>query len=227
MTTINTDRYIYPPRPNTSVPREETQYFRDLGWVAQLKYNGSRTVIKHLPTGKIELWNRHAERFRTYHAPEWLKDQIKDTFERLDLAPDQYHILDGELIDQKHTAIKDTIAIWDIIVRNGEHLLDTTYESRYTSLYNKISTQENWTYQGHDLGIKLADNIIFAKNHTGSQWDKIWQTVATINEPYGDRPLLEGLVLKDTTGRLERGFKEKNNGSWQIRSRVKTGRHNF
>ena len=227
MNTISTDRYIYPPRPNTSIPREESEYFQSLGWAAQLKYNGSRTIIKHLPTGKIELWNRHAERFRTYHAPDWLLEQITQTIKELQLAPDQYHILDGELIDQKHTAVKDTIAIWDIIVRNGEHLLDTTYESRYTSLHNKVSNKENYTHQNQDLGIKLTDNTLLAKTYTKDQWDTAWDIVHKTNQPYGDRPLLEGVVLKDLTGRLERGYKEKNNGSWQIRSRIKTGRHNF
>lgn len=227
MATISTDRYIYPPRPNTSIPREEAGYFQELGWVAQLKYNGSRTVIKHLPTGKIELWNRHAERFRTYHAPDWLLDQIKQALEAFELAPDQYHILDGELIDQKHTAVKDTVAIWDIIVRNGEHLLDTTYESRYGSLYSRVSTQETWAFRGNDFGIKLADNVFFARNFGSGEWDRAWETVGRTNESFGDRPLLEGVVLKDLSGRLERGFREKNNGAWQIRSRVKTGRHNF
>lgn len=227
MTTIATDKYIYPPRPKTSLPYGETGFFKQMGWVAQYKYNGSRCIIKHLPNGKIELWNRHAERFRTYNAPTWLQDQIKNSLYKLGLNPNGYHVLDAELLDQKHAAIKDTIAIWDVLVRDGEYLLGTTYNERHTSLHNMISCEERWVYQSYDFGIKLDENVFFVTNLEASQWDGAWETVLEVNKPFGDRPLLEGLVIKDPNGVLERGWKEANNGEWLVRCRVKTGRHNF
>lgn len=224
-TKITADKYIYPPRPQTTLPRTELEYFQELGWIAQIKFNGSRCMIKHLPDNTIQLWNRHGERFRTYNAPEWLQQEIKQALYKLGLEPNQLHLLDGELLDQKHVAIKDTIVIWDILVQNGYHQLGTTYRQRYASLYDSLSTQERYTHKEHDLGIKLEEHVIFAENHRN--YNKIWDLVDSINKPHPDRPILEGVVLKDLDGTLERGYNEKNNHSWLVRSRVTTGRHNF
>lgn len=227
MIAIATDKYIYPPRPKTSLPFEEVSFFKDLGWVAQYKYNGSRCVIKHLPNGKIELWNRHAEKFRTYNPPTWLQDQIRDSLYKLGLSPTGYHLLDGELLDQKHVAIKDTVVIWDILVRDGQHLLGTTYGERHSTLHDAISTEERWLYKSYDFGIRLDEKVLFATNFAAGQWDGVWSTVLEVNKPFDNRPLLEGLVIKDPNGVLERGWRESNNGDWLVRCRVKTGRHNF
>ena len=227
MKTTLVDTYIYPPRPKTSLPFEETSFFKTMGWTAQLKYNGSRCLIKHLPNNTIQLWNRHGERFRTYNPPDWLQEEIKTSLYQLGLQPNQHHLLDGELLDQKHNAIKDTIAIWDILIKDGQHLLGTTYTHRHTLLYNNLSNKENWEYKGYDFGITLTEHILLAKTHPPTEWNTLWNMITKVNQPHPDKPLLEGLVIKDPNGTLERGWKETNNGEWQVRCRVKTGRHNF
>jgi ATP-dependent DNA ligase len=221
--TITTSKYIYPPRPTQSVPRGETNFFATLGWKAQLKYNGSRCLVKHLPDNTIQLWNRHGERFRTYHLPEWLEEQITQTLRGLNFKADQLHILDGELIDQKHRSLKDTIALWDVIVENGEHLLGTTYQERYSRLED-FSTLEKYSFGEIPIGYRLNDNLLMPTFET--DFEHLWDTVDKVNKPF-DTPLLEGIVLKDPTGVLERGWKEINNSDWIIRSRVTTGRHLF
>jgi hypothetical protein len=42
-----------------------------------------------------------------------------------------------------------------------------------------------------------------------------------------NRVALEGIVYKDPLGVLEPGYKEKNNTTWLIKSRITTGRHRF
>jgi len=224
---ITTDKYVYPPRPKTSLPREETTFFKNCNWTAQLKYNGSRCMIKHLPDNSIQLWNRHGERFRTYHTPEWLQEEIRNSLYKMGLEPNQYHLLDGELLDQKHSAIKDSIAIWDILIKDGEHLIDTTYHHRYNTLIDAITTQETWAYKGQDFGITLTEHIFLARTYKPEEWDSLWDMVEKVNAPNPDKPLLEGIVIKNPEGILERGWKESNNGDWLVRCRVKTGRHNF
>lgn len=234
---VPTTQYIFPPRAETCIPKDDATVFLDMGWKPQLKYNDSHALIKILPEPhKIELWNRHGERFRTYTAPDWLTEQLEQVAGALGLPNNQYHLLDGGLLDQKHQAIKDTIVIWDILVQNDEHLLGTTYQERYDILKNSISTEEPYwythpTHDPIDFGIKLTDNIILARQYDASDWDHIWETVHTINAPFSTKndvkPVLEGVVLKDPNGRLEMGYKEKNNTDWMVKSRVKTGRHRF
>ena len=178
-------------------------------------------------------------RDRTYTPPDWLQEELREAGRSLGLNPDKLNILDGGLLDQKHAAIKDTLVIWDILVRDGEHLLDTTYSERYDTLvqtaHHGISSLETWWYnhKSHepvDFGYKLTDHVILAKDYPGEDLEKIWRTVETVNAPYtigkDVKPLIEGVLIKNPHGKLELGFTEKNNGSWMAKSRVKTGRHN-
>lgn len=239
--TANADQYIYPPRSQDAIPRDQTDVFKTLNWVAQYKYNDSHCLVKYCPNGDIQLWNRHAERFRTYTLPDHIRDQLASIGILLGHRPDHLTILDGGLLDQKHRAIKDTIVIWDMLVINNEHLIGTTYQNRHDRL-RSISSLETWNYhnQMHEpvpFGHKLSDDVFMPWNIPAEQWDHAWGTIELVNSPfttgvpehpeYSCKPVLEGLVFKDPTGVLEMGFKEKNNDHWMIRSRVKTGRHNF
>lgn len=241
MLQVKHDQYIFPPRSADAIPRDDTEFLGEMDWIGQLKYNDSRCVIKYCADGTVELWNRHAERFRSYHAPEHLVEQLLQLREILGLASDCVSMLDGGLLDQKHAAIKDTIAIWDILVRDDQHLIGTRYIDRYTSLFPKAD-HGLWIYEhkAHDpisLGHQFTEDLLIPTNHPATEWDSLWDTVATINTPftigtpnatnYEIKPLIEGLVFKDPTGTLEMGFKEKNNDSWMMRSRVQTGRHLF
>ena len=233
---VTPTQYIFPPRAEVCTPKDDANVFLELGWCPQFKYNDTRTTIKILPNHKIELWNRHGERLRSYTTPDWLIEQLQQAAVILGLTSDNYHLLDGGLLDQKHKAIKDTIVLWDILVRDNEHLLGTTYQARYNSLKDRISTQETYwyTHPSHDpidFGIKLTDNIILARQYKTTDWETIWNTVHTINAPFTNnndiKPILEGVVLKLGEGKLTMGFKERNNTDWMVKCRVKTGRHRF
>lgn len=238
---IKHDQYIFPPRSKDAIPRADTEIFGMLGWVAQLKYNDSHALIKYCADGNIELWNRHAERFRTYHAPAELIEQLQEIGHRLNVKPGTVTILDGGLLDQKHVAIKDTIALWDILVHNDEHLVGTTYIERYDRILD-AATRDPWIYEnkGHGpipLGSKFTKDVLIPQNWESCEWDNCWDLTATVNAPYTTgtpgspdydcKPVIEGLVFKDPNGVLELGFKESNNDAWMMRSRVMTGRHRF
>jgi hypothetical protein len=231
--------FIYPPRPDKCLPRADTEILGEMGFLAQLKYNDSRCLIKYLPDGEIQLWNRHGEKFRDYTAPDSLLAELHTVQKILGLSPTGYHLLDGGLLDRKHKAIKDSIVIWDILVRDGEHLLGTTYLDRYNSLH---VSQEAWNYQHpngstYQLGLALTDNILIPECHSASKWPELWNMIDEINatwtigkptdKNYQCHPLIEGLVFKNPSGELEMGFSERNNSSWLMRSRIETGRHRF
>lgn len=236
---VKTDQYIFPPRAAEAIPREHTDFLADLGWIAQLKYNDSRCNIKYCDND-IELWNRHAEKFRSYHCPDHLKQELRMIGERLGVKPGTITILDGGLLDQKHSLVKDTIVLWDILALNNEHLIGTTYGERYDRLH-KI-TNGTWTHEVPtmgpvEFGLKLTKSVFVPESYTHEYWDELWDLVYKVNAPYTIgtpnsanyeiKPILEGLVLKDEQGKLEFGFREKNNDSWLCRSRIQTGRHRF
>lgn len=238
---VKHDQYIFPPRAQDAIPRADTEIFGDLGWIAQLKYNDSHLIVKYCADDSIELWNRHAERFRTYYPPSELMAELYLIGERLGVQTGTVTMIDGGLLDQKHQAIKDTIVLWDILVYNDQHLLGTTLDARYTQL-SAAATTEPWVY-GHpahapqEFGLMFTKNIFIPRNWEPCMWDHAWDIVNTVNAPwttgtpksknYEIKPVLEGLVFKDPLGTLEMGFKERNNDTWLCRSRVQTGRHRF
>lgn len=219
-----TTSYIYPPRPEYNIPVESLPLFKSENWAAQLKYNGTRLLIKIKEDNSIELWNRHKRKLEAYTPTKELEEQLQSLKEIFELE-NENQLLDGELIHSKHPAMKHKIAVWDILVKNGTHLIGETYENRYQSI-KIFSSLENFTHNGHTIGKKITEDIFIPDLIKQEDWEKEWERVKEINRPYS-QPLVEGLMLKDLAGKLEHGFKEKNNSSWQIRCRVKTGRHNF
>lgn len=220
--------YIFPPRAQDAIPLSETTLFAQMDWIAQFKYNDGRALIKYLPGEPIELWNRHAEKFRTYSAPDRLIQQLEAVHQKLGLSRTSWSLLDGGVLDQKHRAIKNTIVIWDILVLDGVHLLGSTYGDRHNFLTGKLDSGSSWIFNNIDFGIRVNDDILVPRNIPGDKWQEAWSIVEEANKAYDkNSPLLEGLVLKDGSGKLKPGFKEKNNDHWQCRSRVTTGRHRF
>jgi len=230
---VESTRYIFPPRPQSAMPFNDVVFFTEVGWGWQYKVNDSRCEIKYLPDGSVELWNRHAERFRSYHCPDWLEDQLLAVRDQLGLSSSEYHLLDGGLYDQKHAAIKDTIVIWDILVRDGMHLLGTTYKERFDSIATG-TTPYNFSHETYEHPIQFGLCYEDTPNVFHLEWNpcgdprSCWDMVHVINKPFdANSPLIEGMVFKDPDGRLEMGMSEKNNESWLCRTRVKTGRHPF
>jgi hypothetical protein len=159
----------------------------------------------------------------------------------LGLSDSKVSMLDGGLLDQKHQAIKDTLVVWDILVRDDTHLLGSTLADRYDSL-QRFTTENLWLYEHPqhapvNFGHTFTPDIFLPNNWDGCRWDEAWDVVNTVNAPfthgkYGDpdyeiKPVLEGLVFKNPKGELGMGFNEKNNDEWMMRSRVPTGRHPF
>ncbi len=209
--------YIYPPRTKLAVPRTQCEIYSQKGWIAQYKYNDTRTLIKLRTNGRIELWNRHAQRL-IYNAPIPLQEQIQTLRETLP----GYTLIDGGLLHNKHKAIKDTLVLWDIIILCNEYQTKPTYQERHQKLINM--TTGPYYHNNIEIGRCITDNIIVPSNHT--QFTQAWATVDRVNQPY-EQPLIEGIVMKDPNSRLKRATKPINNNEWMVRSRVTTGRHNF
>lgn len=227
MIPVKQSQYIYPPRPNTAIPREMSTQLLESdnkslwdGWKAQLKYNDTRCLIKLREDGNIELWNRHAERL-SYSPPVLMLDGLRHIHS---LLGEGYHLLDGGLIHHKHPHIKNTLVLWDLLVLKGEHLIGTTYSDRYQHVLS-LTTSDNYIYKGLDFGHSITDDIFVP-----SMWDlkeatEAWSVVDMAN--CDQSVVLEGIMLKNTQAALQFGFSSKNNEDSMVRSRITTGRHIF
>ncbi len=152
--------------------------------------------------------------------------QLDHTFTMLGLDKSKNNVIDCELLHSKHRAVKNSLVIYDILVRNGEHLVGTTYKERYDFLHT--ASTDNWEFMGHNIGVLLQPNIMLARSYEPVAWPSLWNTVDAINKNFEPQsPFLEGVVLKRPSSKLEYGFAEKNNAFWNVRSRIETGRHKF
>lgn len=225
---VTETHYIFPPRAEYCIPRNQVEPYFDQGWKAQIKYNDTRLLIKYLPEERVELWNRHGMRIN-YTPPESLLEQINSLRTKLNIK--DLTILDGGLLDSKHVAIKDQIVLWDILVHNGEHLLGTTYGERFDRILSigagpHLYDPYHKKHPTLDIGLSITTDIFCPRWYERINYAQIWEIVQIANAPF-PTPVFEGCVVKDPQGILEMGFRIKNNTGWQAKSRVKTGRHQF
>ena len=202
---------IYPPRPEEVIPRNiDIRWLH--AWILQIKYNDTRVVISIEKDG-IKIYNRHKEPLKKHKPTQGLLDDINNLRQTLNITDNT--ILDGGLLND------DTLALWDILKHNNKPLIGTTYAERAARL-RAISNEENLPRLGH----KISDHIWTPHNWDWNERDQIWDIVAQTNKTE-NRVALEGIVYKDPLGVLEPGYKEKNNTTWLIKSRIATGRHRF
>lgn len=228
--------FIYPPRPaKDPISRAQWAYPRKYGMVAQYKLGDSRNELSYLPDGSYEMFTRHGTPHKAYKVPAFLDAEIRAARKLLGLSANQWSYLDGGVLHSKHPTIDNTIVIWDILVRDDEYLLGTTYEERHQWLYETAGRLKKGVFamNGLELGTMVSDHVFVLKN-LGQDWDKIWDDITKVNLQNGFdeskarpgcEPSIEGLVFKLPSGKLERAFVEENNNGWCLRTRVKTRRH--
>lgn len=222
--------YIYPPRATTCIQRADLGILARQGWSSQLKYNDTHILLDYDGPNLIYLWDRHG-RHPNYQPTLALANELAAIGNNLTArhGPGR-HLLDGGLLHDKHAAIKNTIVIWDMLVLNSKHQLQTTYKQRYEELLELLSGQRieyrHKAAGAERLGWRLSDNILIPDVYEEREWDTAWGLVERVNASY-PTPLLEGLVLRNPNGRLQLGYNQVNNSSWLCRSRVVSGRHRF
>ena len=114
--------------------------------------------------------------------------------------------------------------IWDILVWKGQYLIGQTFEQRLVLLHALFGTSRAFvTGKGitmfehlHATGV---DDVLMApsyENYFKALYDEIVHT-----------DLYEGLILKKAAAKLELGYREKNNSSWQVKARKPTKNYQF
>jgi hypothetical protein len=169
--------------------------------MAQYKVNDSRLVLIINSVDDIQLWNRHGSKM-VYTPPGELINQLKELASITGPC-----ILDGGLLDSKHKAIKDTIALWDILNHNGTPLRGTTYMERQKMLHTMLLGDELTIFSQSDkskriigschVGYNFKDPVyadvdktvqlsggIFLMTNYRNNWDNMWEKLTETNAPY-------------------------------------------
>lgn len=205
-------KYIYPPRPETKIAPESLSAFEEMDkFLAEPKLNGSSMQIYFSAGGKeIKLMNRHKQPISCKMDKEELRKLYRGTKEM---------ILCGEYMnknckDETGKPWNHKYVIWDIIMYDGEHLINTTFELRQyllIPLYSLNPTKK--------LLHQISENC-FRVNFIKKDFLQLYKEITKYD-------MYEGLVLKRIDGKLENGTTANNNTRTQIKCRKGTKNYIF
>lgn len=216
----NSFRYIYPPRPETKINPASLSNYGE--YLAQVKYNGSCTIVYLHPDHEPLIYNRHNELVS------------RDKFPKCDIDWQGIHsgtgwmVVVGELMN-KAAAGEDGdnlkgFILFDVLVYNSKYLVGSTLQERLDLLENLFPTQRiQVTPEGaieyRHLGFTNLAGVYKAPVYQG-YLSALWKDVVQV-------PAYEGLVLKKENARLDFGFNPKNNFQWSVKCRKPTKNYTF
>ena len=200
-------RYIFPPRPKNPIPNTELTFWDNGSLIAQAKLNGSNSSI-YTNGERVIVMNRHGARLSRVEV---------DNSEILSLYKGNggWTVLNCEYLnknkqDENRKAFNHKFVIFDILVNDGDYLVGKTFEERITlldTMFGQKECEKDYLYG-------ISENVYRVKSYQ-NQFNMLYDTLTPID-------LIEGLVLKRKTARLEIGNTELNNVKSQIKCRKPT-----
>jgi len=205
-------RYLYPPRPEQTIPFDAIDEYDNGEYIGQAKLNGDCAEF-YFDGEKVRYFNRHKK--------EGIKLFKLEDSEVLKLhKSESFMVLSGEYMNKNKKGIdgkpwNHKFVIWDILVYNGEHLIGTTYEERVKLLDELYGVNEY-----NDYLYEVSENIFRVKTFY-KNFSKIWNQIVEID-------MLEGFVFKRKSGKLTDGTRNEKNGQLNsIKCRKSTKNYKF
>lgn len=195
-------QYLWPPRPEQKIPQGMLPFYEKRGFWAQVKKNGTCTVI-FARRDEVIFMTRHNDQHRMWSpTPEHV---------RFFQGFQNWNVFVAELLHSKTPRIKNQLYVFDQIVDDGVHLVGTSFEERQLVLQSRwepIADEGDQT--------RVHDYVSVANNYTGD-FAKLFTTL---------KPEDEGLVLKDPKAKLRACLKQDSNAG-QVKCRVPHKNYSF
>ncbi len=132
---------LFPPRPEHAIAPTLIHYYQEKGWVAQIKKNGTMTIVLIDENGVVTFKTRHMVDHKMWKPTEDITAYFSNFTDSIFLC---------ELLHNKHPSVKNTMYIFDLIRYRGGDLIGMSFENRQ-SLIKTV--------------VPIAKNIILAKNY--------------------------------------------------------------
>jgi hypothetical protein len=178
--------YIAPPRTEAKIPLAMLSLYEEGGWIAQVKKNGTNSVI-FVPPDRIPFaYNRHGERHKLWDFDE----ESARFFARL--PGHNWYVFNAELLHSKVSGgPKNTNYLHDCLVYDGIYLVGRSYRERYNLLFKALDRYVSGDAFSHLL---LNPQTLLAKSLVKG-FKQIFKEKLVEDED-------EGLILKDPNGLL-------------------------
>ncbi len=209
----NTYQYIYPPRPEQKLPARHLPMFDNGTYIAEPKLDGDCAVV--FTNGlQTEIRKRGGEKF-SKPIPE-----LEATAESLHKGQGWMVVVGEFMAKGKKSAgnvnFNGNLVLFDILVYNGVHLSEYSFEERHDLLRDLFSTKMD-----HDDFIEkgnIAKTFVVKALKAG--FKEAYDKLESVD-------MYEGLVLKKSDAKLELGVTEKNNVDTQIKFRKPKKNYQF
>lgn len=189
--------YICPPRTENAIPSMMLTGFEKRGWIAQVKKNGTNSVIFVSPEREVFAKGRHDNDHKQWE----FTDETRAIFTKL--PGKGWYVFNAELLHSKTRTVKNTNYLFDVLVANGEHLIGKTYLQRYDMLLKLFKPRKaQWGYDQIDDHTLLGKLIL-------ADFKKVFNSLSTDED--------EGLMLKNPTGVLSYDCGKK--ATWMVKCR--------
>lgn len=128
--------YLWPPRPKKAIDRKLLPVLERSGHIAQVKKNGTCSIIAVSPDRSIITMNRHKEQHRQWTA----RDECMSAFQ--DIGGSGWFVFVSELLNNKVKDMRDINYVHDILVHDGKYLVGMTQEDRQDLLFETLGTDD-------------------------------------------------------------------------------------
>jgi len=125
--------FYFPPRPEVKIPADALPSYEKLGWIAQLKKNGTCQVINIDADGNVEFKTRHNEANK-----QWTP--TREIIEFFAKFPSSVFI--AELLHNKTKTVKDKMYVFDVVKFAGKELQGSTLADRLRLLFNIEASEQ-------------------------------------------------------------------------------------
>lgn len=201
-------QYIYPPRPKNPIHHSDLSIWDNGSMMAQVKMNGSNCTI-YMNETKVYVYNRHSQRLSNFEID---LEEIRSLYKGKG-----WMVLNGEYMnkskkDSKNETFNNKFCIFDLLVLDNQHLIGTTFDHR-TKILNEFYGQ------GSDFIHRISNNVYKIESYY-ADFLSIYDRLTSID-------MVEGLVLKRKSARLENGTTENNNFKSQIKVRKPTKNYKY
>lgn len=199
-------KYLYPPRPKNAISPDELDFWDNGTLICQPKLNGSNFML--FTNGKsIITMNRHGQRLTGVNISD---SEILSLY-----RGNGWLVLNGEYLnkskmDENKQNFNHKLVIFDILCYDSDYLVGRTFEERLNildELYGKNASEKDYLFNISENIYRVKSYRSDFKSHFDS-WTKI--------------DMVEGVVLKRSSAKLELGYTEQNNTKSQLKSRKRT-----
>lgn len=209
----NSYKYIFPPRPKNAIPNDELDFWDNGSLIAQPKLNGSNTTI--FTNGEIfRMMNRHDQPLQSFSITT---QEILNIYK---CKKGEWLVINGEYMnkskmDENNKVFNHKFVIFDILVQDSNYLVGRTFEDRIMlldELYGTSDSDKEYLYG-------ISENIYRVKSYDRN-FKSIYDKLTPID-------MIEGLVMKRKTAKLELGVTENNNVKSQLKCRKPTKNYKY